>query len=231
MFKKALLTFACIAVILPALPRLAAAEESGLYEPTYDSLYGASTVKRPFFAGVGISYDFQMLDLGTLTEEVKPTTLKAKFDNTYGVRLSMGYHFTGILAAEFTADWLNSFDWNGSYYYKGAADNTSMKLDTGMLMLSGRIQPPIGKQTWFSPYFTLGAGVLQGQVDSTVVSYGKPHYYSNYEAHPVGRVGTGADFYLNDKISVGLDASFYFGFNALDEVKFFALTAGTAYHF
>ncbi len=228
MLKKALLLLACLALLWPLRP---ASAEEGLYEPTYGSLYGPSTVKKHLFAGVGLSYNFEMLDINDLTDNVKPVGLDADFSNSAGLRLSIGYRYNGIFVGEFTADVTQGFDWDGSYYYKGKPVRADMTVHSQMFILSGRIQPPLGKLQWFSPYFAVGGGAMFGQVKTDAVVAGHARTYSNSECHPVGRIGTGADFFLTDSISLGLDASYYWGWNELDEVKFFTLTGSTAYHF
>lgn len=229
MLKKVLLALACLAVALPVIP--CAAEDGSYYEPTYGSHYGMGSVKKPFFVGIGATYVFEMLDINDLTDNIKPVGLDADFDNSFGARLLVGYHVTGIFAAEFSADWMDKFEWSGSYYYKDKPVRADMAVDVQMALLSGRIQPPIGSLGWFSPYFVIGGGVMMGRVQTDAKVYNAARTYTNYEAHPVTRIGAGADFFLTDSISVGIDASYYWGWNEWDEVKFVSVCGNTAYHF
>lgn len=229
MSRKILLALVCLALLLPV--QSAFSEDGKYYEPTYGSRYGHGTVKKPLWVGLGLSYIFETLDINDLTEEIKPVGLDADFDNSFGARLSIGYKFTGIFGAEFTLDWMDSFEWSGSYYYKGKPVSANMSVDVQMAMLSGRIQPPIGKLDWFSPYFTIGGGAMMGEVQTDAKVFGKNRTYINWEAHPVTRIGAGVDFFVTDSISVGLDTSYYWGWNEWDEIKFVSVTGNTAYHF
>ena len=81
------------------------------------------------------------------------------------------------------------------------------------------------------PYFIVGVGIMNASADATVSVSGASASSSDDETDICGKIGLGVDYFVTDKVAIGLEGAYWAGFNDLDNIRFYTVTAGVAYHF
>ena len=206
-------------------------DDEGFYEPSYGSEYGPSSVEKPFYLAIGAAYSNELLDINDLTFNVKPVGHEVDFSDSWGIQGRIGYNITSIFTVEGGLEWIDGYEWEGSYNFYGVPSHAKVEVNVQFVTLCGRLMPPIGELWWFRPYLVLGGGVMYVEVNSDARFNGVPKSYSETEAHPMGKAGLGMDFYLNEQISVGLEGYYCWGMQEVDEVQFANVAVLTAVHF
>lgn len=206
-------------------------DDEGFYEPNYGSEYGPSTVTKPFWMSVGAAYSAELLDINDLTFNVKPVGFEADFSDAWGVQGRIGYQITQIFGVEGGLEWIDGYKWSGHYNFYGVPSYAQIEVNVQFVTLCGRLQPPVGQLAWFRPYLVLGGGIMNVDVSSDARFNGVAKNYTENESHPMGKAGLGADFYLNEGLSVGLEGYYCWGMQEVDEVQFANIAVLTSMHF
>jgi len=81
------------------------------------------------------------------------------------------------------------------------------------------------------PYFVVGGGIMNASLDVSASIPGASASSSDDETDICGKIGLGVDYFITDQISVGLEGAYWTGFNDLDNIRFYTVTAGVAFHF
>ena len=81
------------------------------------------------------------------------------------------------------------------------------------------------------PYVIVGGGIMNASLDVSASIPGASASSSDDETDICGKVGLGVDYFITDNIAIGLEGAYWTGFNDLDEIRFYTVTAGVAFHF
>ena len=200
-----------IVAALLLVPGLAPAAESG-----------------PYF-GIGGTFAKQDFDTGDLDRELSGTGLSADFDDTWGLNVRAGYKFNRYVAAELAFDYLPGFKWDVATRVGGTPLSGEMTVDVTAWTLAVKISPFDLQKV--RPYFVIGGGIMNASADVSASIPGYSASASDDETDLCGKIGLGVDFFVTDRVSLGLEGAYFAGFNDLDNIRFYTVTAGVAYHF
>lgn len=203
--------------------------------------YGMGAAGESFhYIGLGGSYAFEAFDDDDLEDSMQPVDVD--FDNTWGVNLKYGYHFTDYFSLEGNFDYLANFETDESGMFGPFVLDGEGELDIWTLMLSGKVSKPGN----VSPFLVVGAGYMKARLDAKVSVPVLDESYSDhdYDAHGCAKIGAGVDYFPTNNVSVGIEWSYVFGlshfkFNmggissddAEIKIRHSAFTLGVAYHF
>ncbi len=203
--------FGLILAALLMVPGLAPAAETG-----------------PYF-GIGATFAKQDFDTGDLDRELSGTGLSADFGDTWGLNVKAGYKFNRYIAAELAFDYLPGFKWDVATRIGGTPVTGEMTVDVTAWTLAVKISPFDSQKV--KPYFVIGGGIMNASADVSVAVPGAAASASDDETDLCGKVGLGVDYFVTDRVSLGLEGAYFAGFNDLDNIRFYTITAGVAYHF
>ncbi len=193
------------------VPGLAPAAESGPY------------------IGIGGTFAKQDFDTGDLDKALAGSGLSADFGDTWGLNVRAGYKFNRYIAAELAFDYLPGYDWDVATRIGGTPVAGKVSVDVMAWTLSAKISPFDLQKV--KPYFIVGVGIMNASADATVSIPGASASSSDDETDLCGKIGLGVDYFVTDQVSLGLEGAYFAGFNDLDNIRFYTVTAGVAYHF
>ncbi len=200
-----------IVAALLMVPGLAPAAESGPY------------------IGIGGTFAKQDFDTGDLDRELAGTGLSADFDDTWGLNVKAGYKFNRYIAAELAFDYLPGFKWDVATRISGTPFSGEVTVDVTAWTLAVKLTPFDLQKV--KPYFVVGGGIMNASLDVSASIPGASASSSDDETDICGKVGLGVDYFITEKVAIGLEGAYWTGFNDLDEIRFYTVTAGVAYHF
>jgi opacity protein-like surface antigen len=181
------------------------------------------------YIGIGGSYALQNFDTSDLDNQLRPYGLNASFKNSAGVNAKVGYHFSKLFSAEFIYDYFKDFFWSQTTRISGIPQTVDAKVNLMTFMIAGKLSPDIGSEV-IRPYITVGAGLMQGNIDATGSGY-ESFTESNFDGGTCAKIGAGIDFYTTKNISIGIEGSYVMGFGNMKEMKYTNFNLGAAYHF
>ena len=181
------------------------------------------------YIGIGGTFAKQDFDTGDLDRELAGTGLSADFDDTWGLNVKAGYKFNRYVAAELALDYLPNFKWSVATRVGGTPLSGELTVDVMAWTISAKISPFDSQK--IKPYFVVGGGIMHASADATVSIPGASASSSDDETDLCGKIGLGVDFFVTDQVSLGLEGAYFAGFNDLDNIRFYTVTAGVAYHF
>lgn len=135
------------------------------------------------------------------------------FDNTGAGNVAVEWRFHPHLAVEGRFEHTFNFDAH-------VPGNTDLRATVWSLTANGRVYILDGR---FQPFFQLGIGVGQGEVDFKSSS--------DTTTNAMGRVGLGLESYVNRNVSIGAEFAYDFGFGNLDDFNYYTFGAEVKYHF
>jgi len=173
-----------------------------------------------YYVGIGGSYAFENFD-------IDEDDVDLDFDDTWGLNIKAGYRFSEQLALEFNFDYLYEFEADDTERISGIPVPVEAELQIITYMIVGKFWP------WPSPgavkpFFDVGIGLMDADLDVEVVEI---DVGSESETDFCAKLGGGVDFFLDQNVSIGAEGSYVWGFGDLDEIEYFNLTFGIAYHF
>ena len=180
------------------------------------------------YIGIGGSYAYEDFDVDD--EDLEEMGLDMDFDNTQGVNLKAGYHFSKLFSLEFNFDFLPGFEWDDSTSYLGVPISADAEADITTYMLAGKISPDFGSEI-IRPFVVAGFGIMHGELDVTASVAGYSASDSDSETDTCAKIGLGVDFFAKENVSVGLEGNYTLGFGDMDEFRYMSFTLGVAYHF
>lgn len=184
--------------------------------------------KGPYF-GIGGTFAKQDFDTGDLDKALAGSGLSADFGDTWGLNVRAGYKFNRYIAAELAFDYLPGFDWDVATRVGGTPVAGKLSVDVMAWTLSAKISPFDLQK--IKPYVIVGGGIMHASADATVSIPGASASSSDDETDICGKIGLGVDYFVTDKVAIGLEGAYWAGFNDLDNIRFYTVTAGVAYHF
>ena len=180
------------------------------------------------YIGVGGSYALQNFDTSDLNKDLRPSGLTASFSNSAGVNAKVGYHFSKLFSAEFVYDYFKDFSWSQTTRISGVPVTADAKVNLMTFIIAGKLSPDIGSEV-MRPYITVGAGMMQVNIDATA---SVPGYGSSYfEDGSCAKIGVGIDFYTTKNISIGIEGSYVMVLGSMEKMEYTNFNLGAAYHF
>ena len=143
--------------------------------------------------------------------------INVDFDDSWGVQGRFGYKLSDLLTAEALFEYITPFEAIG-----GA---NSDELDVKHLSFNAKVTCPAYK-VWV-PYFIAGLGVMNAHED--IHFNGRRSETSNWGTALRG--GLGVDWYIDPKISLGLEGAYALGMGGVSHIEYTTIALGVAYHF
>ena len=188
----------------------------------------ASAASTGMYVGIGGTYAMQDFDTGDL-DSLRQYGFDPKYDDTWGINGKIGYKVNPYFSVELALEYLSGFNYNQTVRVGATPVTLDSDIDIFTAIIAAKIYPIQGM---IKPYFTLGLGVMRASIDATASA---PGYLtstgSDDETDPCGKVGIGVDYFVSQNVSLNLEGAYTFGFNDLDDVRYFTVSAGVAFHF
>lgn len=185
-------------------------------------LYAAEPEYEAFYVGVGGSYALENFD-----GEANP-------DNAWGFNAKLGYRMHEFIALQFDYDYLFGFDDSQKVFSSGKTYKAKYELDVQTFILS--LKGYFGINSYnIRPFVIAGVGGIHVNVDTDYNVTGPGTsvraHGSNDETDWCVKLGGGLDWYPTKNLSLGLEGSYVWGLGNLDDVQYFNIGVGVAYHF
>jgi len=190
------------------------------------SSYGQDAAGRGFYIGTGASYAISNFD-----QEVTDTeggSSDSDFDDTWGINLKAGYHLTNWLCVELDFHYLSDFESDKTMNISDVAVDTDGEVDVTTYMAVAKFTCVLEP---LKPFIVAGAGVMNAEIDLKASTPDLAVSDSESETEPCVKLGLGADYFVTKAFSIGIEGSYVWGFQALDDLGYTNLTLGIGYHF
>ena len=188
----------------------------------------ANAANTGMYIGIGGTFAMENFDLDEL-DSLRQYGFDPKYDDTWGVNGKIGYKVNPYFSVELVLEYLPDFNYNETARVSGTPVTIDSDLDVFTAIIAAKFYP---FQAKIKPYLTAGVGIMQASIDTKVSA---PGYLSSSvsddETDPCGKIGLGVDMFINQNISFNLEGAYTAGFSDLDEIQYFTVSAGLAYHF
>ena len=178
------------------------------------------------YVGIGGSYAIENFDVDSIN--LDGSTFNPNFDDTWGLNAKVGYRFIDWLALEFNFDYLSEFEADHTVVVLGLPVKAKMEIEVMTFMIAAKFAATFEK---VKPFLIVGGGYMRADADVKASVHGFSLSDSDSESDPCAELGLGIDFFPTDNVSLGFKGSHVWGFGDLDEIRYFNLTLGAAYHF
>ena len=190
------------------------------------SSYGQDAAGRGLYIGMGASYAISNFD-----QEVTDTegaSSDSDFDDTWGMNLKAGYHLTNWLSVELDFDYLSEFESDKTMNVSGVPVDTDGEVDITTYMAVAKFTCVLEP---LKPFIVAGGGLMNADIDLKATTPDFSVSDSDSETAPCVKVGLGADFFITKALSIGIETSYVWAFQDLDDIGYTNLTLGVGYHF
>lgn len=188
--------------------------------------YGQGTGGHGIYIGIGGSYVIENFDVKP--ENILGTTYDPDFDDTRGVNVKIGNHFTEWFSLEFDYDYLFDFESEKTLNIIGLPVKTELNAQINTYMIVAKFS---AGSMMVQPFLVAGGGMMNVEADAKASALETSAFDSDSETDPCAKAGLGLNFFLNDNVSIEMEGAHVWGFNDLDEIRYFSLTLGLGYHF
>jgi opacity protein-like surface antigen len=175
---------------------------------------------------VGASYAISNFDQEVTDEE--GASSDADFDDTWGINLKAGYHLTNWLCVELDFDSLSEFESDKTMNVSGVPVETDGEVDVTTYMAVAKFTCVLEP---LKPFVVAGGGVMNGDIDLKASTRDLSVSDSESKTELCAKLGLGADFFVTKALSIGIEGSYIWGFQDLDDIGCTNLTLGVGYHF
>jgi len=190
------------------------------------SSYGEDAAGRGLYIGMGASYAISNFD-----QEVTDTegaSSDSDFDDTWGINLTAGYHVTNWFSVELDFDYLSDFEANETLNVSGVPAGTDGEVGVVTYMAVAKFTCVLEP---LKPFIVAGGGLMNADIDLKATTPDFSVSDSDSETAPCVKVGLGADFFITKALSIGIETSYVWAFQDLDDIGYTNLTLGVGYHF
>jgi opacity protein-like surface antigen len=194
------------------------------------SSYGTDAAGRTFYIGIGGSYALEDFDVDEVEASLEgiASDSDVDFDDTWGLNAKVGYHVNNWLSLEFDFDYLSDFEADEGLNVLGIPVNLDADLDVITYMAVFKFTCALEP---LKPFLVAGGGIMDADVDAKASALGESASDSESETDICGKVGFGVDFFATESVSIGLEGSYVWGIDDLDEISYYNFTLGLGYHF
>lgn len=192
------------------------------------SSYGQDDSGRRGYVGIGASYIWEDADLDSIN--VFGTIYEPDFEDTWGINVKIGGYVTNWMSLEMNFDYLFKSEWDESQVVLGIPIKTEFDVEVWTVMLLAKFSADTGTGMP-KPFLVAGGGIMHVELEGKATALGVSASASDDEADLCVKLGIGADYFATENVSIGLEGAYVWGLNDLDEVRYFDLTLGVAYHF
>lgn len=168
--------------------------------------------EKKFYVGLGGSYQITNLD----SEEVVDWD-----ENTWGVNAKFGYRLTPGVSLQLDVDYIPEIE---GVYKPDNSVSEEVEVLTGIFSLKGYF--PVSKP--IKPFVIAGVGIMHYDIDLNDEGISLGYYMDDDdETSLCFKIGGGLDIFINQSVSIGLEANFTAG----EDVEYYNFILGAAYHF
>ena len=150
------------------------------------------------------------------------------FDDTWGLNLKAGYHVNNWLSVQLDFDYLSEFEGDDRLDVDGTPVDLDAELDVmtymGVLKFTCTLEP-------LKPFIVAGGGFMDADVDAKASVPDASGSSSESDSGACAKLGLGVDYFWTQSLAIGLEGSYVWGLGDVDEIQYFIVTAGLAYHF
>ncbi len=171
-----------------------------------------------FYIGGGASYAWENFDF----DEIEDSGLNVDIDDAWGLNVFAGYRFLRHIALEGNYNWYDDFDGKISGEIFPLAFDFDFQIQIWTLMLDLKAMYPVYNDR-LVPYLRVGGGYMEAESDAGPENEEESDFAWN--------LGGGVDYFVTDRISLGLDGKYVWGTGDLDELEYFVGSARVAFHF
>jgi len=180
------------------------------------------------YVGLNGTFAMQDFDTGDLNS-LRADGFNPKYDDTWGINGKIGYKVHPLFSVELALEYLSKFNYNETVRVGGTQVTIDSDIDVFTAIISAKIYP---FQAMIKPYLTFGLGVMHAKIDTSASAPGfLTSSASDSETDPCGRVGFGVDYFVNKNFSLNLEGAWTSGFNDLNDIRYFSVSGGVAFHF
>ncbi len=186
---------------------------------------GAEVKEKGFYLGGGIGYAWENFDDDELEDDLRGagfTRVNVDSDNAWGINLFVGYRFMRYIAVEGNFNWYDDFEIDVDANIFGIPVSGDFELEIWTLFIDLKAMYPVYNDR-LVPYLRVGGGYMDAEIDGNGFDEDEDDFAWN--------LGGGADYYLNDLVSLGLDGKYVWGTDDLDEIEYFMGTLRIGFHF
>jgi len=184
-----------------------------------------SAQDKGIYIGIGGAYNWENFDI----EDVDLYGLDMDFDGALGLNLRAGYQFSDVFSAGLDLDFAQGFELEDSVLVAGVPVTMNAEVDIITYTLAAKVS--VGGTEVVKPYFLAGVGAMSGDVKATGSAMGISITESESETDLCTKLAGGIDFYTSQNVSIGAEGSYMMGFGDMEEIRYFTLAIGVAYHF
>jgi opacity protein-like surface antigen len=170
----------------------------------------AGPAETGFYIGGGVSYAWENFD----TDDIEDQGFNVDVDDAWGFNAFAGYRIMRHLAFEGNFNWYDDFDVDANGF------DFEVKIWTFMLDLKAMY--PVYNDR-LVPYLRSGGGYMDAEIDAGSIDEDESDFAWN--------LGGGIDYFVTDRISLGLDGKYVWGSGDLDELEYFVGSARVAFYF
>jgi opacity protein-like surface antigen len=190
------------------------------------SSYGEDTAGRGLYISVGASYAISNFD-----QEVTDTegaSSDSDFDDTWGINLKAGYHLTNWLSVELDFDSSSDFESDETLNVSGACVETDGEVDVTTYMAVAKFTCVLEP---LKPFIVAGGGLMNADINLKVSTPDLTVSDSESETELCMKLGLGADYFVTETFSIGIEGGYVWAFQDLDDIGYTNVTLGVGYHF
>jgi opacity protein-like surface antigen len=191
-------------------------------------LVPAAAYAEGFYLGLGATWSSENFDYEGETD------FELDIDDAYGINARAGYAFSPHVALELNADWVN-FELDGFEREVGFGGNLQVDGDIEIFtlmpavkfsMATGALRPyALFGLGWMRADYSIDAEYELGDFDTERSSD------SEDKDDIASKAGGGLEFYFNPNFSLGVEYTYVWGWDELDEIQYHNVTAGVGFHF
>ena len=173
----------------------------------------ANAVEKKYYVGVagsnqGINFDDNVVDWD---------------DSTWGVNAKFGYRLTPAVSFQFDVDWIPDVD---GILKSDPSLGAEVEVQTAILSFKGYF--PTSKPV--KPFIIAGFGIMHYDVDLNDKTLPLTEFKDD-ETDLCLKIGAGIDVFINQSFSIGLEGNYTAGRDKVEDVEYWNLSLGAAYHF
>jgi len=190
------------------------------------SSYGQDAAGRGLYIGMGASYAISNFEQEVT--DIEGASSDSDFDDTWGINLKAGYHITDWLSIELNFDYLSDFEANETLNVSGVPVGTVGEVGVSTYMAVAKFTCVLEP---LKPFIVAGGGLMNADIDLKVSTPDLSVSDSDSETAPCVKLGLGADYFMTEAFSIGIEGSYVWGFQDLDDIGYANFTFGVGYHF
>jgi len=174
----------------------------------------ANAVEKKYYVGVAGSYQW----LNFNYDEVVDWD-----ESSWGINAKFGYRLTPAVSFQFDVDWIPDVE---GKLKSDPSLGGEVEVQTAILSFKGYF--PTSKPV--KPFIIAGFGIMHYDVDLNDKTQPLAEFDDD-ETDLCLKIGAGLDVFINQSFSIGLEGNYTAGRDKVEDVEYWNLSLGAAYHF